>query len=73
MSSDQLVMSAAMASFFLVGVWSVFRPGGMIAWARRAHPELRQDDPIIQFYVRLIGTAFIIVSIVVTAAILRSP
>ncbi len=73
MTSDQLVMSAAMASFFLIGVWSVLRPAGMIGWARRAHPELREDDPVIQFYVKLIGTAFIIVSIVVTAAILRSP
>ncbi len=62
-----------MASFFLIGVWSVLRPAGMIGWARRAHPELREDDPVIQFYVKVNGTALIIVSIVVTAAILRSP
>jgi hypothetical protein len=65
-------MILALSSFFLIGVWSVLRPAGMIGWARRAHPELREDDPVIQFYVKLIGTAFIIVSIVLTAAILRS-
>jgi hypothetical protein len=63
---------AMLAMFTLLGIWCVVEPTGMIGWVRTAHPELRDDDPQLIFYVRFIGGCFIGLMAVIFLGILLS-
>jgi hypothetical protein len=41
---------AILCSFALIGIWAFVYPAGVIGWAKRAHPVLREDDPALAFY-----------------------
>jgi hypothetical protein len=70
MNSDRVVTIFIFASFFWLGIWVVFYPTGVIGWAKKAHPQLREDDARVIFYARFIGSSFIVFSIIVVIAML---
>jgi hypothetical protein len=65
---DDCAPLVVLAMFALVGVWAVVDPGGIIGWAKSAHPILDQNDPSTQSVAKFIGVWFIVLSGVIFIA-----
>lgn len=72
MSVELYVELAILCIFALIGLWAVVYPAGVIGWAKRAHPILREDDPEVAFYAKFIGVAFVVIIILIFLALLLS-
>jgi len=61
-----------LGAFAFLGVWMIVDPAGIISWAKRAHPTLREDDPSVRFFARFIGVCWISLCILLFLAWLFS-
>jgi hypothetical protein len=50
---------------FLIGLWGIMFPPGIIGWAKAAHPELDPWDESMWWIPRLVGSGFIAISILI--------
>jgi hypothetical protein len=47
-----------------LGIWALVRPSGLLRWARRAYPEIAENDPRLLPYVRFIGAGMLAIGLV---------
>ena len=59
---DTIAWPLTLFSFFVIGLWAVLFPQGIMSWAKTAHPELDETDPSLWWVPRLIGTFFMLLS-----------
>jgi uncharacterized protein (DUF952 family) len=52
----------------IAGVWGMVRPRGLLGWARRAHPEISENDPFLLGMVRVIGAGMFAIDTVLIFA-----
>jgi hypothetical protein len=58
--------------FVGVAMLAIIRPDFIVSWAKRAHPELSEDDNAILWIARLIGVGGLVFSIFFLVIVLRS-
>ena len=58
----------------LVGfpAFAILRPDVLVRWAKRAHPELSEDDPTVLWLARLVGVGGLGVAVFCVVMIVRS-
>jgi hypothetical protein len=54
------------ALLIIGGVFQVWRPAALIGYFRSSFPQLREDDPTVQFVVRVIGVGWILMALGMT-------
>jgi hypothetical protein len=59
-ASDRIIWMLTLISFFVVGLWAVLFPPGILLWVKSAYPEVDETDPRLWSVPRFIGTAFML-------------
>jgi hypothetical protein len=57
---DTIAWPLTLISFFVIGLWAVLFPQGVISWVKTAHHQLDETDPALWWLPRLIGTFFML-------------
>ena len=57
---DTIAWPLTLFSFFVIGLWAVLFPQGILLWVKAAHPEIDEANPRLWSVPRLIGTFFML-------------
>ncbi len=68
-ASNTVGLAVLGANLFAVGLWGILYPPGILGWAKTQHRELDPSDQSLWWVTRLIGSAFIAISIVLVIAV----
>jgi len=67
---DDYGLFLVLAMFSLVGVWAIVVPSAVFSWAKRAHPNISENDAKAQSVARFIGAGFVVFSTMIFVALL---
>jgi len=64
----KLGFPAGLICFAVVGIWAILYPQGLLGWAKTAHPVIDINDRSIWWVPRLIGSIFVVVTLLIAFA-----